>query len=302
MGYYRARYRRAPPKHRFLVRLFGSAVDDILQAFQNLDEDDLDGLLSDYGAIYGDSAEEYARRTYPKWNTGRISLSGKTMGRLVELVPPYLSAKERFTILQTVLKHNRKAGVARTIKVNVKEPDQGFAELHQVLSEMSHDDVLAHLPENVMNAASWLYADDITTARAMLAEAERLENDMIRSSAKREIELLRRTISTGQVKAASYSVEMPAGGLNVVAYSPSMCFVATVCFGADAPETALLRVWRDRYLIEQDWGRQFIVWYYNNGEQLAKLASSFPALNCLAKVVIGAIARLAAHQLNRGEK
>lgn len=293
MGYYRVSYRRAPPKHRFLVGLFGSAVDDILQAFQDFDEDDLDGLFSDYGAIYGDSAEEYARRTYPKWNTGRISLSGKTMGRLVQLVPPYLSAEKRFSILQTVLKHNKKAGVARTIKVNVKEPDQGFAELHQVLSEMSHDDVLAHLPENVMKAASWLYADDITATRAMLARAERLENDLIRSNASREIELLKRAISTGQVKAASYAVEMPAGKISVVAYSPFLCFVATACFGQSAPETTALRAWRDRYLIEQPWGRRFTVWYYRNGEKFAEMTSRSPALKAMARMCIRGFVKVA---------
>jgi hypothetical protein len=76
----------------------------------------------------------------------------------------------------------------------------------------------AHLPERVMKAASWLYANDITAARAMLAEAERKENDIIRASATREIALLKRTVQSGQVKSGSYSVQMPAGNLSVELY------------------------------------------------------------------------------------
>lgn len=189
MGYYgyRSWRRHEPSKYSVLAGLFGSAIRDIRAAFEKLDKDDLDELFSDYGAIHGDSAERYARKTFSGWKRGTIKLSGQTMERLVELVPPYLSPKQRFSILQSVLKFHKKSGGFRTIKINVKEPSQGFAELQQALASMSHNDMLAHLPEKVMKAASWLYDDDITSARAMLAEAERLENDLIRASATREI-------------------------------------------------------------------------------------------------------------------
>jgi hypothetical protein len=41
----------------------------------------------------------------------------------------------------------------------------------------------------------------------------------------------------------------------VVAYTPSICFVATVYFGNDAQETKALRRWRDDYLLQRVWGR-----------------------------------------------
>ena len=313
MGYYgNRRYRSwrsrgwdglsGPSKYDVLSRLFGSAVGEIRQAFMCLDEDARDELFSDYGAIHGDSAEQYARKAFPKWRSRATNLSGKTMERLVELVPPYLSPEQRFAILQAVLKHNKKSGTSSTIKINVKEPAQGFAELWQALASMSHEDVLAHLPENVMKAATWLYDADITASRAMLAEAERLENDLIRSKATREIELLKRAISTGQVQAASYSVEMPAGKLNIVAFTPSKCFVATACFGEGAPETAALRNWRDCYLIDKAWGRKFIVWYYNNGERFAEITSRSPALKSMARACIHIFAKAVSNKRIWGAK
>lgn len=313
MVYYRKRRYRSwrsrgwsgsftPSKYAVLSGLFGSAVGKIRQAFMDLDEDARDELLSDYGAIYGQSAERYARKTFPNWKSGATNLSGQTMERLIELVPPYLSPEQRFDILQSVLRHHRKTGTSQTIKINVKAPEEGFVELQQTLTSMSHDDILAHLPEHVMEAASWLYDDDITAARAMLAEAERRENDLIRANAKKEIELLKRTISTGQVQTASYSVEMPAGKLNVIAFNPSQCFIATACFGENASETVILRQWRDQFLIKSNFGILFTVWYYKYGKSLAKIITKSPVLMAIAKTLIGMFAKTIACELNRGLK
>lgn len=299
MGYYRHRRYRSwrsrgwsassgsgPSKYATLANLFGDALKEIRKSFLDLDEEALDELLSDYGAIHGESAEKYARKTYQSWKSGSTALSGQTMERLVELVPPYLSPEQRFSLLKLVLKRHKPSVPTTTIKINVKEPGFGFGELTKRLDSMSHTNVLAHLPDSVMKAASWLYDDDITAARAMVADAEKLENDLIRSSAAKEIELLKRTISTGQVKAASYSVKMPTGTLNVVAYSPSMCFVATRCFGVQATETQYLRQWRDDYLIEKTWGRRFIVWYYQHGEKIALLTDRSALLKVTSKTLI----------------
>lgn len=261
---------QSPSKYSALSSLFGGGVEEIRKAFLSLDDEALDELFSDYGAIYKSSAEAYARKTFPNWKSGKTALSGQTMERLIELVPPYLSPETRFSILQSVLKRHKGTAGSRTIRINVKSPEAGFSELEQALSTMTVDDALAHLPDRVMKAANWLWDDDITSARAMLAEAERRENDIVRASATREIDLLRRTISSGQVKAANYSVTMPAGRLSVVAYSPSSCYVATVCFGEHARETKALRLWRDQYLLERPWGRRFVVWYYRNGEAISK--------------------------------
>lgn len=299
MGYYgNTRHARwstsrsfyASSKYGRLCKLFGGAVDEIKKQFLTFDEGEIDELFIEYGALYGQAAEQYARKTFAKWKVGEVRLSGQTMERLIDLVPPLFNPGQRFSILKLVLKRHKQSGVSHIVKINIKEPSQGFSELQSALASMSHEAVLAHLPEAVMDAASWLYDDDITAARAMLAQAVRAENDLIRSSALREIDLLKKAISSGQVKAATYRVEMPAGTLNVVAYSSSMCFVATACFGQDAPETAILRAWRDRYLIERSWGRQFIVWYYNNGERFAALVARSPVLKRLAKMVVGRLA------------
>lgn len=300
MARYRRKYRSwrgrgyssKPTRYDALTSLFGGAVADMRKAFLTLEEDALDSLMSDYGSIHGDAAERYARKTYPNWKSGSTKLSGQTLERLVELIQPYLEPEQRHDILLKVLSKHKRSGTHQSIRVNIKEPAEGFRLIDSALETLRSEDPLAFIPEHVMEAAKWLYDDDMTAARAMLAEATRAETDLLRANAIKEVGLLKRTISSGQVKSASYSVKTPVSTLSVVAYTPSKCFVATVCFGADAPETNALRVWRDDYLIHSSAGRDFIVWYYTHGEAIANVVQKYKPLKAASKLVIGAIAGL----------
>ena len=297
MGYYgRRSYRswrsrgwggsRGPSKYSVLKELFGGAVGEIRKAFLNLEDKALDELFTDYGEIYGESAERYARKTFPDWECGNTKLSGRTMERLIELVPPYLSAEQRFTILKHVVKIHKRKKTSEYITIDVKEPSVGFEKIQKTLLSMSHDDILAHVPQSVMDAAKWLYDDDITASRGMLAEIENIENDLIKTKAKREIELLKRAISSGQVKSASYTVEMPSGNLYISAYSPKKCFVASICFGEFDSRTQYLKKWRDLYLVKYKIGLKFIILYYEHGECLAKIINKSKLAKKIFKIVI----------------
>jgi len=257
--------------------MFGTTVSDINVAFFELNKDDLNELFIEYGQRYGKSAENYARRSYEKWKSGATSLSGKTMERIIELAPPYLSQEQRFELLKKVIDHN-KPTKSRRIDINIKDPQEGIERLKKELDELKSNDPLAYLPEHVMDAASWLYADDVTAARSMLAQAAKAEYEIKKQSANKEIQLLLRTIESGQIKKASYTLDLPAGNLYVHAGTPSKCFVASVCFGENAAETNLLRSFRDDVLYDYDLGRNFIRWYYRNGENLAKYLANVKLL------------------------
>lgn len=296
MARYRRRYRRwsgrssQPTQYSVLSGLLGEGVWDIRAAFLALDEDALDQLLDDYGQIHGASAGQYARKAYPKWKSGSTKLSGQTMQRLVELVPPYLEPDQRHHILLKVLKKHKRTPPSQTIRVNIKEPQEGFRQIDEALANVRASEPLAYLPEHVMEAAKWLYDDDVTAARAMLGESMKIETDMLRESAARELGLMRRTISNGQVKAATYTVETPVSRLHVIAYSPSKCYVATVCFGQHSPKTETLRTWRDDVLVNHRKGRDFIVWYYQNGQRLAEIAERHPLVRHISRLAIGFLA------------
>lgn len=269
---YRSNWGYNPPsKYTKLQGVFGTAVDEIKRQFFMLDTEAMDELLSDYGAIHGKSAEHYARATMHKWKSGKTKLSGQTMERLIELVPPYLSPKQRLEILKQILARHQRTPSTQTIKINIKDPGPGLSAIDSALQQLRVTDQLAYLPSYVMDAAKWLYDDDMTAARGVMVSLAAAETLALKASAEREISLLKQTLQSGKIKAASYSVRTPGGNLEVVAYTPSFCFVATTCFGNHDPRTEALRAWRDDFLISRKWGRKFIVWYYSHGEGLARL-------------------------------
>lgn len=225
-------YRRSsgPSKYGALFRNFGAVVGEIRQAFLDLEEDALDELLKDYGAIHGSSAERYARKTFPAWKGGATNLSGQTLERLVELVPPYLAPEKRMELVTLLAKQHEPRGSKpyKNISINIEAPGNAFAEIDAALNALDTEDVLAHLPEDVMKAATWLYDDDMTAARAVLAEAKRAQNETMKQAARREIELLKRTLASGQAETANYSVELPAGTLSVHAFTPRKGLLDTI--------------------------------------------------------------------------
>lgn len=100
--------------------------------------------------------------------------------------------------------------------------------LRLLFAKWIFQDALAPVPEHVAKAATWLYDDDITAARSIISESVRYQNEIMKKSARREVDLLKRTIASGQIKTASYSVELPSGSINIQAYTPQKVFIKTI--------------------------------------------------------------------------
>lgn len=73
------------------------------------------------------------------------------------------------------------------------------------------------------------------------------------------------------------------------------CIVATTLFGDSAPETAILREWRDQHLYRSAGGRAFINSYYRIGPSLVGVLHSVPVLARVARVILRKWVRLLAN-------
>jgi hypothetical protein len=230
-GYSRSRsswgYAGKPTKYDELHRLIGSAVGEIKKEFFLIGPEARDSLFTKYGLEYGARAEAYARNTFGKWKTGNTALSGQTMERLIQLVPPYLSSEKRYALLQIIVDVSSKPlGYTpdRVVRIDTESPHVGISEVRQALSEMKVTAPLAHVSNNVMEAANWLYDDDITVARAMLVQIAALHYDSIRKSAYRDLELIFDSITAGQIKTATYRVPAPSCTIVVQIFTPKKGF------------------------------------------------------------------------------
>ncbi|WP_307727776.1 CFI-box-CTERM domain-containing protein [Massilia sp. TS11] len=78
------------------------------------------------------------------------------------------------------------------------------------------------------------------------------------------------------------------------------CFVASAVFGGDAPETRLLREFRDRSLRRSRLGRAFIVWYYAHSPGVCLWLERFPTVLPLIRVALRGVVKLVRHLGSHG--
>lgn len=77
------------------------------------------------------------------------------------------------------------------------------------------------------------------------------------------------------------------------------CFIATELFGHSAPETRLLRLFRDKYLRPNMMGRWLIIRYYRHGFVLSRWFRAHPWAKGLLKAVLRAHVRVLLRSLDR---
>lgn len=65
------------------------------------------------------------------------------------------------------------------------------------------------------------------------------------------------------------------------------CFIATAAYGSPLkPQVATLRKFRDHFLLNNDWGRQFVRFYYRHSPRYADIIAENPTLKTLAQVAL----------------
>jgi len=65
------------------------------------------------------------------------------------------------------------------------------------------------------------------------------------------------------------------------------CFIATAAFGSPlAGQVEILRQFRDRYLLTNDFGKKFVAWYYRNGPIAANYIKDKPMARAAVRVAL----------------
>lgn len=71
--------------------------------------------------------------------------------------------------------------------------------------------------------------------------------------------------------------------------SSSNCFIATAVYGANAPETNILREWRDRTMLPNFWGRILVSIYYSTSPRLVPIVNRYDWIRKVLKVALDKI-------------
>ncbi|NQT90695.1 MAG: hypothetical protein HQ558_05525 [Candidatus Omnitrophica bacterium] len=91
-----------------------------------------------------------------------------------------------------------------------------------------------------------------------------------------------------------------AGGSSAAADSSgstaSYCFIATAAYGSPmADDVMTLRAFRDRHLLRNGWGREFVRCYYRYSPPAAEFIADRPALRAVVRFLLKPLVRIARH-------
>lgn len=210
--YYWSSYNRS--KREELSDLFGGIDKDIEKAFYSLSSLELDALLIEYGRKYDKSAENYARKTYPKWKSGVIKPNWKTAERLIALLPLRLSKEKRFDLIkklrQYYVEQKSKWEHIRASPENWQE--KLIPTIDRFISEIRD----LELPKEILKKATWLANGDSLAVQNILSSID--EEEARQRTAYLEAEFKRIEIFVQNIKdtkSASHVIKLPQGSITV---------------------------------------------------------------------------------------
>src|SRR5436309_1120130 len=106
-----------------MSRTFGGIDEDVERVFLNLLPDVLQKVLEEYKRGYGIPKHAYAKKTYPKWKSGEVFLSGEVCERLLAIVPRYLDFGTKYDLVAKLWRRREPTRLRVTVA-----PDMTIAE------------------------------------------------------------------------------------------------------------------------------------------------------------------------------
>lgn len=254
----------------------GPIVEDVKNAFFNLSNESRRQFFRSYKNLYGSSAESYAVETFPKWRNGDRKMSGQTARRLLDLVPKYLTARQRFDMVDRLCKHHAQTNY-KSIYIDRKNPEEAFPLIKEAINEISQTSLLKSLPDHVMETVQWLSDNDITVSRGILAELENQRRKETAAAIERQWPRIYALILSKEAPDFSESFLYPGGEVRIYSENRSNCFLASAVFqDSNHPDVMALREYRDCVLRNSQYGRFSITIYEKIGPTLARLVFLFP--------------------------
>jgi len=149
---------------------YGGLERDVQSIFFDIDNATLERILDDYQARYGYGARNYASRTFSKWRSGNVGMSGVVLERLIHVVPPHLSFEQKYKLIAQAASLKKD-----TIRVNLPI-SLTVEEAIQTLSSSVENALFNDLPSSLKSRLTWLTQDeDFLAAKELLKEAVRHE-------------------------------------------------------------------------------------------------------------------------------
>jgi hypothetical protein len=184
-GYERARQHIEDAQR--LSRELGGTDHDVKQYFFSLPVHDLDAIFSEYGKRFGSQPEEYARETFARWKSGRVTMSGTVAERLFKLLPPRMPITEKFKLTESLWNHFGPSSKKRLRIGLSSDINSAIITVEQHITDV----VISHQIPNQLEARfSWLSDGDVGVKQQLLNHLRALESKLASDAARLQLPVM----------------------------------------------------------------------------------------------------------------
>lgn len=169
-----------------VTRTFGGIDLDVRDAFFSLSPSDVERVMDLYRASYGTAASTYARKSYRRWRSGAVNPSGKTLERLLEVVPYVLSFDQKLALYRKLRNAYRRP---ESVTIRISTP-QDLTMVESTVARIVERARSQPLPPIVDSRLVWLATGDGVIARQLVAAYEETDGAVIAQALSSELPLL----------------------------------------------------------------------------------------------------------------
>jgi hypothetical protein len=157
---------------RRLTAELGGADEAVKRWLFSLPKYEMARILGIYGNAYGNAARDYAEKVIPKWESGRVQMSGMVAERLFKLLPPFMPLTLKYEIVEGLWRHYGPAS-KRTVYVG---PDIDLPRLAALVQDHVNAIVTSYrIPSQLEQRFEWIAANDVGVKQDLLNHLRALD-------------------------------------------------------------------------------------------------------------------------------
>ncbi len=185
---------------------------ELVKVLVGLDEESFQKLLELYKKQFGNGAAQYARKTYRKWEAGKVSPNKKTFERFLVHLPKVMS----YDLKCEVLRHLMEEYCSKGNYELAVYTDDWEKTLTPLVKSIIAKPYTAELPKQIAEKVRWLAEDEMQIAQDILKKSQIEEGKIAVSMLRQEFENIEKLIAEAKGNSkVRHKLKFPYGTINL---------------------------------------------------------------------------------------
>ncbi len=185
---------------------------ELVKVLLSLEQKSLDELFKLYKDKFGRGAAYYARRTYKKWETGRVRPNNQTYKRFFVQLPQVMSYDLKCEVLRKLMKEYCPKNNYE-LTASIADWEEKLAPLVKTVIDKPYT---ATLPRLIEEKLQWLAGDEMQVARDILRNSQMQEGKIAVSLLRQEVSEIENLLESAKGEPTiTHCLKLPYGTINL---------------------------------------------------------------------------------------